>query len=150
MDKSYCEIIESDFRKIIKQIANEEYNAKLYEEAANVSATLIQLIKIENIYPEKWGLIESVGEGQEILVKSTQTDINTLVEFLGDEISDSEKYLRKYIETKDDIYKTLSKEELHHAQMFLNQLKTKSLDSNTKNKLQDYTLKYNQLISKLQ
>ena len=148
MEESRCEIIHSDYKKIIERITAEEYNAELYQEAANASAVLLGLLQIENIYPEKWGIEKS--DEQEILIKSTQTDVNTLIEFLGDEISDSEKYLRKYIETKDIMYKTLSKEELHHAQMLLTQLKAKSLDANIKNKLQDYTLKYNQLISKLQ
>lgn len=54
-----------------------------------------------------------------------------LEERLEDERRDSETYWRKYVETGDELYRTLSEEELRHAGMLCGKLPSRNSDAKT-------------------
>lgn len=74
-----------------------------------------------------------------------ELDKQWLLDTINDELSDSEKYYNKYLETKISEYKDISKQELHHAEILFKILKEKYSDTD----IQELMVWHNSILARL-
>ena len=56
---------------------------------------------------------------------------------IDDELHSAKLYLQKYLDTKDELYKEMSKDELKHAEILIKKHQSKLLSANKKAKLKE-------------
>lgn len=113
--------LESDFKQAMNAINFSNYNpnSKEFVNALLIGAMLHVL-----------GYDKKDLEHDEYKEDSDNDDID-------DELHSAKLYLQKYLDTKDELYKEMSKDELKHAEILIKKHQSKLLSANKKAKLKE-------------
>lgn len=113
--------LESDFKQAMNAINFSNYNpnSKEFVNALLIGAMLHVL-----------GYDKKDLEHDEHKEDSDNDDID-------DELHSAKLYLQKYLDTKDELYKEMSKDELKHAEILIKKHQSKLLSANKKAKLKE-------------
>lgn len=120
MDTSIKNELMKDFKDSLSKIDFSYYNPKSdeFELALFIGLMLMVLDEVS----------EDDGMG---LVKESNDEIS-------DEIYGAKKYLQRYMDTKDETFKSMASDELKHASYLLKKAYSKSLGNDERNKLKKY------------
>ena len=122
MDTSIKNELMRDFKESLSKIDFLSYNPKSDEFETSLFVGLMLMI-----LDELWD-----DDNVEINVMKDSNDE------ISDEIYGAKKYLQKYIDTGDEMFKTMASEELKHGSYLLKKAYSKSIGNDERNKLKKY------------
>lgn len=116
-----CEL-RKDFDEMLEKINFDSYNPN--------SLDFLNALKI--------GLMIHVLKNEDKKTSINDTIYNEGYPDIADELFDAKKYLQKYIDTSDSVYKNMAFEELKHAEILIKKANSKLPNSEEKAKLKNY------------
>lgn len=69
---------------------------------------------------------------------------------IEEELNDAKKYLQMYIDTKDELYKNMSRDELNHASILIKKASSKLPAGEEKLKLKNYEETYKEVLNQIE
>ena len=123
MDSSIEKEVLKDFKSSLSKIDFNSYNPN--------SSEFLNALFIG----EMWRLIKKLNESDcidEVKIEEKSNDE------ISEELFSAKKYLQKYIDSNDEIFKQMSKDELKHAEILIKKAYSKLPNSEEKSKLKYY------------
>ena len=122
MDTSIKSELIKDFEDSLSKINFSSYNPKSDEFETALFIGLMLMVCNE------------VNEGENVDVKVSDEPSDEI----SDEIYGAKKYYQRYMDTRDETFKSMASDELRHASYLLKKAYSKSLGNDERNKLKKY------------
>ena len=126
-----CESLKCDLENLISQLG-EFYTLEELQKIATVGMALTTLSNLHCLY-----------------TADAAIDLPATKEDIQEELKDAEKWYNQYLETTDEMYLKMSRDELKHANWLLQKAKTTTPDSEMRKKIPHYENWYEKLVSKI-
>lgn len=123
MDTSVKDEVMKDFKDSVSKIDFTKYNPKSNEFETALFTGLM------------WMILNEAQEG-DLKIESNHEDETH--DEVSDEIHGAKKYLQRYIDTKDENYKKMARDELDHASFLIKRAYNRPIGMDERNRLKKY------------
>lgn len=122
MDTSIKDEVYKDFKESMSKINFAKYNPTSPEFEIALFTGLM------------WMILNESSEGNEAFEKESEEPSDDI----GEEIYGAKKYFQKYLDTRDENFKSLASDELRHAMFLIKRAYNKPIGNEERSKLKNY------------